>query len=77
MSDPHLIDQRILSTSSSIEDSDGGVADVGVDLHEEVAADDHRLAFGMIDVRGNDRAAASDFVAYEFRSDVFRDRSAK
>jgi len=25
---------------------------VGVDLHEEVAANDHRLEFGMIDVAG-------------------------
>ena len=32
--------------------SDGGVADVGIDLHQEVAADDHRLGLGMIDVAG-------------------------
>ena len=49
----------------------GGVADVGVDLHQEVAADDHRLGFRMIDVRGNDGAAARDFVADEFGRDVF------
>jgi hypothetical protein len=43
------------------------VADIGVDLHEEVAPDDHGLRFRMIDVRRNDRAAARDFVAHEFR----------
>ena len=31
---------------------DGAVADVGVDLHEEVAPDDHRLGLGVIDVVG-------------------------
>ena len=30
---------------------DGAVADVGVDLHEEIAPDDHRLEFRVIDVR--------------------------
>ena len=33
---------------------DGGVADVGVDLHQEVAADDHRLALGVVDVGRDD-----------------------
>ena len=42
------------------------VADVGVDLHQEVAADDHRLELGVVDVRGNDRAAARHLVAHEF-----------
>ena len=48
---------------------DGGVADVGVDLHAEIAPDDHRLAFGMIHVGGNDRAAGGDFLADEFGRD--------
>jgi hypothetical protein len=30
---------------------DGGVSDIGVDLHQEVAADDHRLELEVIDVR--------------------------
>ena len=50
---------------------DGGVADVGVDLHQEVAADDHRLELGVIDVGGNDRAAARDFVADELGGQAF------
>ena len=55
----------------------GRVADVGVDLHEEVAADDHRLGFGMIDVVRDDGASTSDFIADEFRRDQFRQRCAK
>ena len=46
---------------------DGAVADVGVDFHQEIAADDHRLEFRVIDVRRDDGAAARDFVAHEFR----------
>src|SRR5207244_3494971 len=34
--------------------SDGRVADVGVDLHQEAAADDHRLALRVVNVGGND-----------------------
>ena len=37
---------------------DGRVADVGVDLHLEVPADDHRLELGVVDVGRDDRAAA-------------------
>ena len=38
---------------------DGAVADVGVDLHQEVAADDHRLGFRVIDVGRDDGAPAA------------------
>ena len=55
----------------------GAVADIGVDLGQEVAADDHRLGFGMVDVGGNDRPAARDFGAHEFRRDLVRDRRAE
>ncbi len=48
---------------------DGRIADVGVDLHQEVTADDHRLQFRMIDVGGDDGAAARDLCADEFRCD--------
>ena len=57
--------------------SDGGVADVGVDFNEEVAADDHRLELGVVDVCRNDRATAGDFGADELGRDFLRDRSAK
>ncbi len=53
------------------------VADVGVDLHQEVAADDHRLGFRVIDVRRNDGAAARHFLADKLRGDGFRDRSSE
>ena len=48
---------------------DGAVADVGVDFHEEVAADDHRLGFGVIDVGRDDGAAGGDFAADELGGD--------
>ena len=51
---------------------DRAVADVGVDLHQEVAADDHRFGFGVIDICGNDGSTARDLVANKFRRDVFR-----
>ena len=45
------------------------VADIGVDLGEEVPADDHRLELGVVDVGGNDGAPARDLAAHEFRRD--------
>ena len=56
---------------------DGRVADIGVDLHQEVAADDHRLKLGVIDVGRDDGAAARDLVAHELRRDVLRDGGAE
>ncbi len=56
---------------------DGRVADIGVDLHEEVAADDHRLQLAVIDVGGDDGAAARDLVAHELRRDVRGDVGAE
>ncbi len=52
---------------------DGAVADVGVDFDEEIPADDHRLEFGVIDVRGDDSAAGGDFTADELGGDFVRD----
>ncbi|CAE6853589.1 hypothetical protein R69658_07281 [Paraburkholderia aspalathi] len=56
--------------------ADGGghrrVADVRIHLHEEVAADDHRLAFRVVDVVRDDRAAARNFFAHEFRGDFLQ-----
>ena len=69
VSAPHLVAQRIFSTSSSMLEATALVADIGVDLHEEIAADDHRLAFRVIDVGGDDGAPARHFVAHEFRGD--------
>src|SRR3546814_5451767 len=46
----------------------GGIADVGVDLDEEVAADRHRLGFRVVDVAGDDGAARSEEPTSELQS---------
>ena len=46
--------------------SDRRVADVGVDFDQEVASDDHRFRFGMVDVGGDDGAAGGHLGAHEF-----------
>ncbi len=56
---------------------DDRVADIGIDLDQEIPADDHRLGFRVVDVVRNDRAAARDLVADEFRRHIFRDRRAE
>jgi hypothetical protein len=56
---------------------DGGVADVGVDFDQEIAPDDHRLQFGMIDVARNDGPPARHFVAHKFRRDLRRNGRAE
>src|SRR5207302_1356454 len=52
---------------------DGGVADVGVDLYQEIPADDHWLGFRVIDVGRDDGAPARDLVTDELRSDRIAD----
>ena len=44
---------------------DRAVPDVGVDLHLEAAADDHRLDLGMVDVGGKNGAPARDLAPGE------------
>ena len=51
--------------------SDRRVADVGVDLAQRRHADRHRLELGMVDVGGNDHAAAGHFVAHQFGRQLF------
>ncbi len=53
--------------------ADRRVADVGVDLHLEVAADDHRLELGVIDVGRDDGPAAGDLVADEVGAEALAD----
>src|SRR5207245_3494956 len=55
----------------------GGIANVGIDFHQEVSADDHRLALRMVHVRWNDRPPAGDFVAHELGSYEFGNRRAE
>src|SRR3546814_9556793 len=69
VSAPQRIDHTILSTSVATSLATA-VADIGVDLDQEIAADRHRLAFGVVDVVGDDRAAARYFVADEFGGDI-------
>ncbi len=52
----------------------GGIADVGIDLGEKIAADDHRLGFRMIDIGGDNGAAAGNFATHEFGRDRIGDR---
>ena len=60
---------------------DGGgdrrVTDVGVHFDQEVATDDHRLRFRVVDVGRNNRAACGHFITHEFRGDIFRQTSAE
>ena len=49
---------------------DGAVADVGVDFDEEIAADDHRLELGMVDIGGNYRSSSRYFGTHEFGRDL-------
>src|SRR5205823_6702105 len=53
------------------------VADIGVDLDQEIAPDNHRLAFRMIDVCRDNRATARNFVADELGRDLARDMRAE
>ncbi len=62
---PHGLVNLLLNGGGS-----GGVADVGVDFHEEVAPNDHRLALRVVDVGGQHGASGSNLVAHKLRGDV-------
>ena len=47
----------------------GGVANIGVDLHQEVRTDDHRLGLGMVDIGRNDGTALGDLLADKLGGD--------
>jgi hypothetical protein len=66
-----------LSTSLATSLATARIADIGVDLDQEIAPDRHRLAFGVVDVRRDDRPAPRHFVADEFGGDIIGDRRAK
>jgi len=51
--------------------SGGGVSDVGVDFAEEGDADAHRFEIAVMDISGDDGAAARDFAADEFGLELF------
>ena len=52
----------------------GGVSDIGVDLDQEIAADDHRLQFAVVDIGRDDGPPACDFLTDKFWGDVVGDR---
>ena len=56
---------------------DSGVANVGVDLDQEVAANGHGLQLGVVDVGRDDRAAACHFAAHKLRRHDLGDAGAK
>ena len=50
-----------------------GVADVGVDLHQEIPPNDHRLGLGVVDIGRNDRPSACHLVAHMLWRDALAD----
>ena len=52
---------------------DGGISDVGIDLHQEVPADDHRLEFRMVNIAWDDGSPARDLITHELGRDFRRD----
>ena len=47
---------------------DGGIAHVGVELGEELRADDHRLGLGMVDVAWHHRASCGQLGTYQLHA---------
>ena len=45
---------------------DGAIADIAVHFDEEIAPDNHRFAFGMVDIGRNNGATARHFLAHKF-----------
>ena len=50
----------------------GRIAYIAVDFDQKIAADNHRFAFGMVDIGGNNGASARHFIAHKFRRDFVR-----
>ena len=53
------------------------IADIGIDLDQEIAANNHRLQLAMIDIGRNNRPAAGNLFADKFRRDEVGDGGAK
>ena len=51
-----------------------GIADIAVDFDQKIAADNHRFAFGMVDIGWNNGTPARDFIAHKFRCNFIRQR---
>lgn len=48
--------------------SDRRIAHIGVELGEELRADDHGFSFGMVDIARHDRTPCGQFAAYQFHA---------
>ncbi len=53
--------------------ADGRVADIGIDLHEEIPSDDHRFRFRMIDIGRNNGSAAGELGSHKLWIAAFPD----
>ena len=62
---PHCLLHLLVDTRVEV-----GVADVGVDLHEEIRTDNHRFCFGVIDVGGDYGTAGCHLLAHKLGSDM-------
>ena len=51
--------------------SHGTIPDVGINFHQEIAPNYHRLAFWVIYVRGYDRPTRSNLIPHKFRRNLF------
>ena len=50
----------------------GAVADVGVNLHQKISTNNHRLVLRVIDVRWDNGPSGGDFATDEFSGDLGR-----
>ena len=57
--------------------SDGRVADIGVYFYQEIAADNHRFDFRVINISGDNGATTGNFIAYELGRNFGRNAGAE
>lgn len=77
MSAPQRVDQTSFSTSSSMEEVTAELPILAFTFTGEVAADNHRFGFRVIDIGRDDGSPGSDFIADELGGNVVRQTGAK
>ena len=77
VSAPQRIDQTILSTSAATSEATALLPMLALILTRKLRPIAIGSAFGVVDVGGDDRAAAGDLVADEFGGDVVGDGGAE
>ena len=50
--------------------SNGRIPNIGVDLDQKIAPDNHRLQLRMVDVTWNNGSPTGDLIAHKFRGDL-------